>query len=171
MSDPANVSGEVSLAARLAWLGAALWVIAVKAVVVVTWTPVEITVPRARLWMYAVALGLPCLPPVLVAVRSALAGHWRRGLIASAVLGLLLTGITASGAGSAAVDAAKRWETVEILYRHRTESNRTIERQRRADGPGWEGRTVQTRPITSFLSYTEFVGDDDPGPAWVPVPR
>ncbi|PEN13950.1 hypothetical protein CRI94_07810 [Longibacter salinarum] len=169
MPDHTDVSREVSLSSRLFWLGAALWIVAAKTLVVVTWTPVEIVSPRVRLLAYGLALGLPCVPLVLVAARSAVFGQWRRGLIASAILGVLLTFVTASGITSAALRAAHSWETHQVLYRHRDEADRTIETQRRVSDAKGEYRTVQTRPITSFLSYTEPIVGDPSRRNWVSV--
>lgn len=157
---------EVSLPVRLAWLGAALWIIAVKAVVVTTWTPVEVTAARGRLLIYALAIGLPFVPLLAVLVRSALRRRLRAGLASSAAAGLLLYALAASGLAATAWEARSSWQTHEVLYRHTDDPGRTIERQRRTPNGRAERRIVQTRPITAFLSYTEPAQATDPGPEW-----
>lgn len=149
-------SREVSIIGRLAWLGGALWLIAVKSVVVVEFTPVAFTSGPVSGLVYTIAFGAP--PAVLLGwvIRSGLRFAWKPGLIATALLSVYLFGVVASGLLDHLIFASTPWETETVLYVHRTDPDRTIERQVQYT-IGRRFRYVQQRAITPFLAYAEPV--------------
>jgi len=149
-------SGEVSLVGRLAWLGAALWLIAVKSVVVVEYTPVELRTDAVFAIIYGTVFGMPVAVLVSWIIRSGIRFAWKPGLIAALMLGAYLYGFTASGLLRHLMFASSPWRAETVLYVHRTDPDRTIERQVKYT-MGRRFRFVQQRALTSFLAYAESV--------------
>lgn len=147
---------EVSLPGRLAWLGAALWVIAVKSVVVVEFTPVAFTSERAFGLVYAVAFGMPAAVLLGWVIRSGFRFAWKPGLVAALLLSGYLYGFVASGLLPHVMFTSSPWQTETVLYVHRVDPDRTIERQVKYT-IGRRYRFVQQRALTFFLAYVEPV--------------
>ncbi len=151
---------EVSLTGRLAWLGAALWVIAVKSVVVVEFTPVALTSSHAFGLVYTVAFGGPLIVLLGWIIRSGLRFAWKPGLVATLLLSMYVYGLVASGLLAHLIFTSTPWETETVLYVHRTDPDRTVERQVQYT-VGRRFRYVQQRAITPFLAYAEPVAFDE----------
>ena len=149
-------SGKVSLVGRLAWLGAALWLIAVKSVVVVEYTPVELTTDAAFAMIYGTAFGMPAAVIVAWIIRSGVRFAWKPGLIAALMLSAYLYGFAASGLLSHLMFTSSPWRAETVLYIHQTDPDRTIERQVKYTA-GRRVRFVQQRALMSFLAYAESV--------------
>lgn len=146
----------VSLPMRLAWLAAALWVIALKVALVAEFTPVELTTDGAHGIVYGLAIGVPIAALLAWIIRSGIRAQWMSGLVASLLLGAMLYAGVAAGLPGHVLFQSGPWETEDVLYVHRDDPERRIERQvRRSIGPQY--RFVQTRPLTSFLAYVEPV--------------
>lgn len=167
---------DVSLGGRLAWLGAALWVIAVKSAVVVEFTPIEFTSGRVVGLVYAVALGVPAAVLLGWVIRSGLRFAWKPGLVAALLLSAYLYGVVASGLLPHLVFTGSPWQTETVLYVHRADPDRTIERQVKYT-IGRRYRFVQQRRLTSFLAYVEPVEFPEirqreaMQPTWKPAPE
>lgn len=163
----------VSLPARLAWLAAALWIIALKAALVAEFTPVELTTDLGYGLVYGLAAGVPIAALLAWTVRAGVRSNWTSGIAASIVLGALLYGSMTTGLFSHILFRSGPWETEHVLYVHREEPERRIERQVR-HSPNPQSRFVQTRPLTPFLAYVEPVDPsriqdpDNIGPDWTP---
>lgn len=174
---PQHVSsvGDVSLIGRLAWLAAALWVIAVKSVVVVEFTPVALTSERAFATVYGMAFGMPAALLLGWIIRSGLRFAWKPGLVAALLLSGYLVAVSTSGLLAHLMFTSPPWQTDTVLYVHRTDANRTIERQVKYT-IGRRFRFVQQRTLTSFLAYVEPVEfssiqqQASMQPEWKPAP-
>jgi len=146
----------VSLPVRLAWLTAVLWVITLKIALVAEFTPVELTTDAGYGLVYGLAAGLPIAALLAWTVRAGVRSHWASGIAASILLGVLLYGSIITGLFDHILFRGGPWETEYVLYVHREDPERKIERQvRHSLDP--EIRFVQTRPLTPFLAYVEPV--------------
>jgi len=163
----------VSLPVRLAWLTAALWIVALKVALVAGFTPVELTTDVGYGLVYGLAAGLPIAALLAWTVRAGVRSNWASGIAASIVLGAVLYGSITTGLFSHILFRGGPWETEYVLYVHRNDPERRIERQVR-HSPNPKSRFVQTRPLTPFLAYVEPVDPsriqdpDNIGPDWTP---